>query len=168
GMVDSLAQLGSSSGSRAGRGGGGSAAIGGAAPGGSAGSRAEAPAAEPSRVDAMAALRRVQDPVRRCMGERREVARVEVTVRGTDGRITAVNVRAPFAGTPAEACITRAVRTATMPRSRRETYRFQHAFRPAPIAGTGSSGATGNAVRSRRARQRPALDQEMVDEAEAR
>lgn len=139
------------------RGGGGasSGASSGAAPLAPARERASAAPrpAEPSRVDAIRALRRVEDRVRRCMGERREVARVQVTVRGADGRITAVNVTGPFAGTPAEGCIASAVREVRMPTSASPSYRFAHAFRPAPVGGTGSADRAGSAVRSRAARR---------------
>lgn len=103
----------------------------------------------PSRAAIIDALRPAEDRVRRCMGDRREVAHVELTVRGSDGRVTAVHVGAPFAGTPADACIQAVLRSVTLPTSANSTYPFQHAFRPAPVAGTGSFPP--NAARSREA-----------------
>lgn len=115
------------------RGGGGSGAGSG---GGGASPAAPAtltPASTPARTEILAALRRVEPAVQRCIQDRREVARVALTV-APSGDVREVVVFAPHAGTPAEACIERAVRGARLPGADAE-YRYAHPFRPAPVAG---------------------------------
>lgn len=111
------------------------------------------------RVAAVQALRAVQPQVRRCMGERREVARVRVTVEGPTGRITDVSVEEPSDG-PEVSCVARVVRTARMPRASQPRYSTGFAYRPAPVAG-GSMTGSGTSARQHR---RPANPMESLDE----
>jgi hypothetical protein len=86
------------------------------------------------RADVLAALRAVEAPVQRCIAERREVARVSISVQ-PNGSIGSIQVMPPFVGADAQ-CIESAVRSARLPASE-QGYVFVHAFRPAGrVAGT--------------------------------
>ncbi|MCB9591205.1 MAG: hypothetical protein H6719_00615 [Sandaracinaceae bacterium] len=112
--------------------------------------------AEPTRVEVVNALNAVADEVARCMTDTRELARVQVRVNGSTGTIESVRVSPPFAGAEA-ACIVRAVRGATMPRSGHPTYDVTHAYHPAPVAGGSLRPGAPAARRARERRAAPAL-----------
>jgi hypothetical protein len=105
---------------------------------------------EPTRVEVVNALRPIEPTVQRCMGDLREVARVQLTVSSA-GRVTEVSVGPPFAGTPAATCMERALRRARLPRSESPSYVLSHPFRPAPIAGGAVTGPAAARQRQRRA-----------------
>ena len=151
GMQDSFAGVGASGG-----GGGSGGARTATGSGASAPSRTEPSPTEPSRTEPsrreiVNALQRVEPAVQRCIADRREVARVIVVVEPS-GQVSDVQVSAPHAGTPAEACIVRAVQGARLPASG-AGYRAAHPFRPAPVAGGTLSRPPASA---RRAREAPA------------
>jgi len=143
-------------GSTSGAGGGGGAGLDDLATGGS---RAMAPSSEPTRPQVMAAFATVTDAVQRCIGDTGEIARVHVRINGSTGRAESVRVSPPYTGTQA-ACIVRAVRGASLPRSQRPSYEATYAYRPAgPAAGSLQK----NQPALRRQRRRPAARERDVD-----
>jgi hypothetical protein len=120
---------------------------------------------EPSRAEVVNALRPFEVEIQRCAGDRREVARVSLTVDGPTGRVRSVAVGSPFTGTPAEACMRGVLSRVRLPRSASATYALSHPFRPAPIAGGTVSGPAAARARQRRA---PALLDETAEPAFAR
>jgi hypothetical protein len=73
------------------------------------------------------ALNGVRDAVLACGHGQAGVARVFVTFAST-GRVITVSVTPPFAGTPAGACIARAVRTTSVPVFSRPCFTVSYPF----------------------------------------
>lgn len=83
----------------------------------------------PGREDVLKALRGVEGPVRSCGGGQHGVAMTSVSVSGKTGRVTGARVvSGPFAGTPAAACIARAVKKARFPRFKRTSFSVKFPF----------------------------------------
>jgi len=111
--------------------------LGGALGGGAASSKKAAPAAapasnlpeQPSRDDVMNSLRSVEDAVKACGGGQHGVAMAAITVAGSTGRVSSVNVSGQFQGTPVGSCVARAVRGAKFPKFSRSDFKVNFPFR---------------------------------------
>lgn len=75
----------------------------------------------------MAAMGNVRRTVQNCGQGMTGTATVAVTF-ASSGRVTTANVGPPFAGTPAGACIARAVRSASVPAFSRPTFTVNYPF----------------------------------------
>ncbi len=99
--------------------------------GGSGGSRSNANLpAQPSRSQVLAAMGRVKGSVSRCAqgGEKGRTVTAAITVRGSTGRVSAVNVSGSVS--PAtRSCVARAVRKASFPKFKRNTFKINFPFR---------------------------------------
>ena len=87
----------------------------------------------PSREQILAAMRAVQSTVAGCFPGRSGLIRFSVTVRGTDGTVTAANVSGgdfatEVAGTPDEECAVSLVKAITLPRFTRESLTFEYPY----------------------------------------
>jgi len=87
----------------------------------------------PPREQILGAMRAVQSTVAGCFPGRTGVVRFSVTVRGTDGTVTATNVSGgdfatEVAGTPDEECAISIVRAITLPRFTRESLTFEYPY----------------------------------------
>ena len=81
----------------------------------------------PSRNDVISALRGAAPRVSACGHGRTGMAQISITF-GSTGHVTTANVAAPYAGTPAGACMARAVRSATLPRFSRPSFTVNYPF----------------------------------------
>ncbi len=108
-------------------------AIGGGGSGKAAAKKEREPAVDPnlqdkpSREDVIAAMKGVQDAVKTCAGSQSGVAFANVTVAGKSGRVSGVEIT----GVTGEAgsCIARAVRKASFPKFRSDTFQVKFPFR---------------------------------------
>jgi tetratricopeptide (TPR) repeat protein len=87
----------------------------------------------PAREQILGAMRAVQSTVAGCFPGRTGVVRFSVTVRGTDGTVTATNISGgdfatEVAGTPDEECAISIVRAITLPRFTRESLTFEYPY----------------------------------------
>ncbi len=87
----------------------------------------------PAREQILGAMRAVQSTVAGCFPGRTGVVRFSVTVRGTDGTVTATNISGgdfatEVAGTPDEDCAISIVRAITLPRFTRESLTFEYPY----------------------------------------
>ncbi len=97
--------------------------------GGASSQNANLPA-QPSRSQVLAAMGRVKGAVSRCAqgGEKGRTVTAAITVRGSNGRVSAVNVSG--AVSPAtRSCVARAVRKASFPKFKRSTFKINFPFR---------------------------------------
>jgi len=83
----------------------------------------------PSREQAMRALRSVEGAVKACADGQHGVAMTQVTVSGSNGRVSRAVVQGQFAGTPQGSCVARAVRRARFPRFTRSTFQVTFPYR---------------------------------------
>jgi len=83
----------------------------------------------PSRSDVTSAMRSVQGNVQSCGQGKTGVAQTSVSVSGSTGRVTSVQVGGAFAGTPTARCIGNAVKGARFPKFKRSSFSFVYPFR---------------------------------------
>lgn len=83
----------------------------------------------PSRENVARALRSVEDAVKACGQGEHGIAMTQVTVSGSNGRVTRAVVQGAFAGTPVGSCVARTVRGARFERFKRPTFTVTFPYR---------------------------------------
>jgi len=84
---------------------------------------------QPSRDEVVSALRGVEDAVKACGAGQHGVALAAITVAGSTGRVSSVNVSGQFQGTPIGSCVARAVRGARFSKFSRADFKVTFPFR---------------------------------------
>ena len=71
----------------------------------------------------------IQPAISACGEGQHGIATSSISIAGSTGRVTNVNVTGQFAGTPIGSCIARAVRSAHFNRFKQETFTVMYPFR---------------------------------------
>lgn len=91
------------------------------------GSKQAAAKQEPERAAVIAAMNRLSEPLRRCVGDEHGVADVTLTVRAP-GVVSHALVEGKFAGSEKGSCIARTLRSAKLPRLAKSLVRIEYPF----------------------------------------
>ncbi len=83
----------------------------------------------PPRSAVLSALQSVSGRVRACGGGQHGVAKTAITFAGSTGRVRSARVTGQFAGTPVAKCVTRAVRSARVPKFKRASFPVNFPYR---------------------------------------
>ncbi|MCA9601986.1 MAG: hypothetical protein KC417_08180, partial [Myxococcales bacterium] len=83
----------------------------------------------PSKSDVLSAMKGVEPRVMACRKGRHGVLTVKMTVSGSTGRVTGTSVTGSFVGSPEGDCAMRAVRSASFPKFRKNSFSIAYPFR---------------------------------------
>jgi predicted Zn finger-like uncharacterized protein len=83
----------------------------------------------PGRDDVLGAMKGVTPRVQSCGNGQNGVATAKISVAGSTGRVTNVDVSGSFAGTPVASCVVKEVSKARLPKFQQSTFSFTYPFK---------------------------------------